>query len=178
MFFLRKIDIENWDGKQCLDAVSVSDLSTKDNDLSVWQIDDKSFLDVVGLTIAMTRDKLSDFYVVILDADRISELGLIVSNQPGESHYKENNNLHRNIKMPTLWEMGYISEYIHDLLKDKANFHYFALPELKDLLYQEVKNKRFDYHQITEKKIRSTLINICQDKNDKILLKEIEGLSI
>ena len=130
MYYLRRIKPENWEDKESLDAVSVSDLATDDNDISVWQINDFNELEEAGLTIAMTKNCLKDVNVVILEDKKLKELGLEITNQPGESRYAEKNNLNKNIVVPTFWELGYLTEFIHDQLQYENNFHYFAEEEL------------------------------------------------
>ena len=39
MLYLRKIDEDQWKDKILHDAVSISDLKTSDNDISVWKDD-------------------------------------------------------------------------------------------------------------------------------------------
>ena len=180
MYYLRGIEIEKWDGKDNLDAVSVSDLRTSDNDLSVWQINDMDELEEVGLTMALTKSSIKDVSVVILDADKISELGLAITEQPGTSNYTEKNNLHKNISVPTFWEIGFLSEYIHEQLQDEKNFHYFAEEELKETFYKVVKEGNMDYRHIGDKSLknlRGALIAICCLKKDGELRTALEQLA-
>lgn len=180
MYYLRKIDPELWDGKENLDAVSIGNLSTKDNNISVWQIGDRNELEEVGLTIAMTRDSLKDVNVVIMEEDEIRKLGLEVTSQSGMSRFAEKNDSHKNISVPTFWEIGYLSEYIYERLKDEENFHYFAEEELKETLYKVVKEGSMDYRFMadkSEKKLRNTLIAICSEKEDDELKKALERIA-
>ena len=180
MYYLRRIEPTKWEGKECLDAVSISDLGTDDNDISVWQINDMNELEEVGLTIAMTKNCLKDFNVVILDADKIAELGLKITSQPGTSRFKERNSFHKNISVPTFWEIGYLSEYIYKQLQDEHNFHYFAEEELKETLYKVAKEGSMKYDFMAdsnEKKLRGTLIAICCEKKDNELRIALEQLA-
>ena len=179
MYYLRRIKPENWEDKESLDAVSVSDLATDDNDISVWQINDFNELEEVGLTIAMTKNCLKDVNVVILEDKKLKELGLEITNQLGESRYAEKNNLHKNIVVPSFWEIGYLTEYIHDQLQDENNFHYFAEEELKETLYKVAKEGNMDYQFMADKnenRLRRTLIAICLEKKDSELRVALEKL--
>ena len=40
MYYIRKVEKTKWDDKILHDSVSISDLSTDDNDISVWMDDD------------------------------------------------------------------------------------------------------------------------------------------
>lgn len=180
MYYLRSIKPEKWEDKKCLDAVSVSDLATEDNDISVWQINDMTELEEAGLTIAMTKNCIKDVNVVIMEEKRLKDLGLEITNQPGESRYAEKNDTHRNIFVPTLWEIGYLSEYIHDLLQDEKNFHYFAEEELKETLYKVAKDGNMDYQFMADKdgnKLRGTLIAKCCEKKDSELRMALESMT-
>lgn len=180
MYYLRRIEMEHWEGKACLDAVSVSDLHTFDNDISVWQVNNLAELDMVGLAIAMTRTKLKDFYVVILNAEEISALGLQVKDQMGESRYNEVNEFHKNIYIPTIWEMGYLSKYVYKQLHNKNNVHYFAESELRQILYKTVKEQRMDVSFMKDKDgqyLRKSLLTACIENKDKVLNQQIQGLA-
>ncbi len=180
MYFLRRIKPENWEGKENLDAVSVSDLATDDNDISVWQINDMDELEEVGLTIAMTKNSIKDVNVVILDGNKLKELGLVVTDQRGTSRFAEKNDSHKNISVPSFWEIGYLSEYIYNQLKDEHNFHYFAEEELKETLYKVAKEGNMDYNFMSDKnenKLRKTLITICLEKKDNELRSALEKIA-
>lgn len=180
MYYLRRIKPERWDNKVTLDAVSVSDLATEDNDISVWQINDMSELEEAGLTIAMTNTSLKDINVVIMDDKRLKELGLEITNQPGKSLYAEKNDSHKNISVPTFWEIGYLTEFIHDQLQDENNFHYFAEEDLKETLYKVTKDGSMNYQFMADKngsKLRGTLIAVCCEKKDSELRMALEKLT-
>jgi hypothetical protein len=181
MYYLRRIVPEKWDNKVSLDAVSVSDLSTGDNDISVWQINDMNELEEAGLTIAMTKNILKDVNVVIMEDKRLIELGLKILDQPGKSHYAEKNDSHKNISVPTFWEIGYLTEYIHNQLQDEKNFHYFAEDELKETLYKVAKDGSMNYQFMADKdssRLRGTLIAICCEKKDSELRMELEKMAL
>ncbi len=180
MYYLRCIAPEKWESKGCLDAVSVSDLDTEDNDISVWQINDMSELEEAGLTIAMTKDRIKEVNVVIMEDKQLKELGLEITDQQGTSRYAEKNNSHKNIYVPTFWEIGYLTEYIHNQLKDEKNFHYFAEAELNETLYKVVKKGSMNYQFMSDKdgsKLRGTLISICCQKKDSELRRELEDMA-
>lgn len=180
MYYLRRIKPEKWEDKGCLDAVSVSDLATEDNDISVWQINDMNELEEAGLTIAMTNNNLKDVNVVIMEDKRLKELGLEITDQPGESRYAEKNNSHKNISVPTFWEIGYLTEYIHDQLQDEKNFHYFAEEELKETLYKVAKEGSMNCQFMADKdgsKLRGTLIAVCCEKKDSELRTALERMA-
>ncbi len=180
MYYLRRIKPERWDNKDSLDAVSVTDLGTEDNDISVWQISDMNELEEAGLTIAMTNSSIKDVNVVIMEDKRLKELGFEITNQPGKSHFAEKNDSHKNISVPTFWEIGYLAEYIHNQLQDEKNFHYFAEEELKETLYKVAKGGSMNYQFMADKdgsKLRGTLIAICCEKKDSELRMELERMA-
>ena len=52
MYYIRKIEEGQWVDRQLHDAVSISDLRTLDNDISVWK--DDGSVDVIKLALAFS----------------------------------------------------------------------------------------------------------------------------
>ena len=153
MLYLRKYAPEVWDEKCELDAVSISDLKTDDNDISVWQVaSDESNIRDIALAIALTRDRIQDFYAVILKDSDISTKTLQMNPLPGETKYENLRNEHNNIKVPTFWEIGYLAEYMHKQMMNDDNIKYFTERFLKEQLYQAVKNNKIAQEDIRKKK--------------------------
>ena len=90
------------------------------------------------------------------------------------------NNSHKNISVPTFWEIGYLTEYIHDQLQDEKNFHYFAEEDLKETLYKVAKEGSMNCQFMADKdgsKLRGTLIAVCCEKKDSELRMALERMA-
>lgn len=166
MWYIRKYNPLLWNGKCCLDAVSLSDLSTEDNDISIWKVlSNKSNIEDIALAMAMTRDKFKDFYVVFLDPNSVSSLGLGMHPAPGNTRYVAMENEHDNIVVPTFWEIGFLSEHMHSLVNDSSKIRYFSEPELQEFLYNAVRAGKID---------KSIIMTDKNYKRYKQVLQELE----
>ena len=144
------------------------DLKTNDNDISVWQVaNDESNIGDIALAIALTRDRIQDFYAVVLKDKDISTKKLQMNPLPGETKYENLKNEHNNIKVPTFWEIGYLAEYMHKQMSNDDNVKYFTERFLKEQLYQAVKNNKISQTDIRDKK---------EYKKIKQALEEMESL--
>ena len=168
MWYVRKYDPLLWNGKCCLDAVSLSDLHTEDNDISIWKVlSDKSNMDDIALAMAMTRDKFKDFYVVYIAPSEVNRLGLKMNPKPGNTRYIAMQNEHDNIIVPTFWEIGFLTEHMHFLVNDPIKIRYFSEPELQEFLYNAVK---------AGKLAKSTIMTDKNYKKYKQPLQEMEKI--
>ena len=139
MYYIRKVEKAKWDGKILHDSISISDLSTEDNDISVWMDDDsKDRYKQLLLAFVLTTGKIRDlYYVRIPDAD-VSKKGLGFNLVPSTTPYTNMQRLHTNIVVPTLHELGDLAEIIYDITS-VGNQRYIAEQDLKELFYDAVK---------------------------------------
>ena len=136
MIFVREIDRNKWLNRAQLDSVSVSDLQTSDNDISVWEVQPNlSDIDDVALAVMMRRDRVQEITMVYLDSNELAQKYHIVMHKlVGNSHYAAMNHKHSNFVLPTFWEMGYLTEYIQEKLKNPNNTKYYSEITMKHLL--------------------------------------------
>lgn len=81
-----------------LQADALGDVSTQDNTLSVWYVDDAATnLDQVLTAIASTRSVPSNLDYVLLDESIITQLGIEVVDDPAATPFPSANNWHRNL---------------------------------------------------------------------------------
>jgi hypothetical protein len=159
MYYVRKIEEKSWNKRALLDAVSISDLCTKDNDISVW-IDDGSANRYQELCLAymLTRSEIKDMWCVRIPDSEILEQKLTFHQVPSSTSYLPMRDLHTNIVVPTLYELGYLAEIIYELIKN-GQAQYVTEQELKDLFYDAVKADKveIDFNDTKFKKLRKTL---------------------
>jgi len=105
-FFLRKIrkakwyknENVSWLAEGELQADALSDLETKNNELSVWYVeDDKSNLEQIAAALAASGDAISNLDYALLDQEVLSEVSIKVRNTRGGSPDKKVNSWHRDL---------------------------------------------------------------------------------
>ena len=99
--FLRKIrktrwyknpDFNLWLGENEIPADPLADLNTKDNNLSVWKVeDDKYNLDDIIIALATNGDYISDFSYALFDSNILSDINIEYVQSLGESKYHDAN---------------------------------------------------------------------------------------
>ena len=93
MLYARKISETPWFIRPLLDADAISELGTDNHDLSVWEVqDDLSNIDDIALALAMTRSKIEEMYIALLDINEInSQYGwkMQFNKLDGKSYYLE-----------------------------------------------------------------------------------------
>lgn len=81
-----------------LQADALSDLSTKDNELSVWLIhDNKLNLNQVLAALAANLDTVSNFDYALVDEQRVAGIGIKIAESKGNLLDPDVNALHRNL---------------------------------------------------------------------------------
>lgn len=140
MLVARKISEDAWLDMPLHDSDSISDITTKKHELSVWKVnDDLSNLNEVALAIALSRDYVSGIYLVLLNPEEIRERfswDLDIKQSDGDTLYTTMRKDHVNLMITTLTEMGYIAEYIHKSI-DSPKIKYIDEIILKEILYNE-----------------------------------------
>ena len=168
MYYIRKVEKTKWNDKILHDSVSISDLSTDDNDISVWMDDDsKDRYKHLLLAFVLTTGKIRDlYYVRIPDVDVIKK-GLGFHLVPSATPYINMQSLHTNIVVPTLYELGDLAEIIYDITT-AGNQQYIAEQELKELFYDAVKNDliEIDFNNKKYQGFRKPLREIEKQKGD------------
>ncbi|HEX6715572.1 MAG TPA: hypothetical protein VF088_00590 [Pyrinomonadaceae bacterium] len=105
-FILRKIRKARWHGNDVLDwllpdeiqADSLLDLSTKDNQLSIYIVeDDRSNLERIIAALAGNCDFISNVDYALVPAEVLSESGIEVADVKGETSDEQVNEAHRDL---------------------------------------------------------------------------------
>ena len=168
MYYIRKVEKTKWDGKILHDSVSISDLSTDDNDISVW-MDDNSPNKYKHLLLAfvLTTGKIRDLYYVRIPDVDVSKKGLGFNLVPSTTPYINMRSMHTNIVIPTLYELGDLAEIIYDITS-AGNQQYIAEQDLKELFYDAVKNDliEIDFNNKKYQGFRKPLREIEKQKGD------------
>lgn len=150
MVYARKISEDSWFGSQALDADAISELSTCNHDLSVWKIDnpsDERQMDDVALALALSRNAVDELYVVLIDLDKIKDgyrWNVELREEDGVTGFEMMKGRHINLELFSFWHQGFLAEYIHSSIQDEANYRYYDVTRLVDLLDDATRNNRID----------------------------------
>ena len=140
MLLFRKIDETIWFGRNSLESLSVTELNTKNNELSVWMDDRKVMAIDLALAFALTQKTIKDMWFVKIPVDCLQDKKLVLRQQDSKTCFEAMRSFHTNIKVPTLFELGSLAEIIHDLVeKPDVNCMYFSETVLKHHFYNRVK---------------------------------------
>lgn len=180
MYYLRKIEEGQWFGKQLHDAVSISDLRTLDNDISVWKDEGNVGVIKLALAFSLCTKNIKDIWCVEIPDDTLSNFKF--HQLPSGTPLLSCRSLHTNIIIPTLHEMGDLAEIIHKLIKDDKQI-YVSEQEQKECFYNAIKADEIemDFNDWRYQKFRKALsemeeiygqIDFSQLQNAKDLKKK------
>ena len=153
MLYLRKINPDAWEGKQRDDSDSISDIATKNHELSVWEIKDIADIPSIALALAMTLSEPRPFMGVLLDSEEIkSSYGwdINVRSNPGSTMYSARRNDHKDFILLNVADMTMMADYIHNIVNSGNTKRIFAFDEI--MLTEEAINK-YKTKEISEKDI-------------------------
>lgn len=159
MEYARSVDKRGWNGdKKRYNIFFVEDFQTEKGLLSVWSLDQQDELDT-ALAIVMTRDLISDVYVVRLDDKTIRGSLRNFTPNEGESKWTEMNNLHYDMHVENLADLKWLIDYAWDAVTENICFRTFTKKELKDHLKKCVQQNKFS---------KQTLDGILNSPNAKL----------
>lgn len=98
-----------------------SELKTEKNTLSIWGFNDDSEIDDLVVAIALSRRHIQKLVYVIMDDEKISKLGIPLVPERGDADGMINEeilNKHVNLEKIDFWRLGYVADYLCDLVKD------------------------------------------------------------
>lgn len=157
MVYLRALNPDAWFGvvdqtRDALDSDVVSDLSTQNHELSVWEVDDDlNNIDDVVLAMALTRDQIRDLTLVILSPDAMSKskkfnYDIDIQSQPGLTAFASMANNHKNFMIRSIWEMGFLAEYIAEIISSdfEKNCTIYNTQDIIRLLNNRIDNGVLD----------------------------------
>lgn len=152
MLYLRKIEEKQWNGKILYDSVSISDLKTLDNDISVWKDDGTPGLCIkLALAFSLTTGRIVDLWCVDIPDKDLKRFSF--HSAPSSTPYIPMRSLHTNIVIPTLYEMGDLAEIIHNIIAKSAQI-YVSEQEIKECFYDAILADEIEI-DFNEKKLRS-----------------------
>jgi hypothetical protein len=147
---VRKINKSNWINKDTVTEPASADaitncLRTKQNELSVWHINDKTKLEeaVLAIISGSKQEHLETIDVVMLDDDHLSKCKILTKETDGDTIVKDLKNTHIDIHSLNVSSITMIAEHIIENIK-KENCQRFTEPKLKKLLKDAIDKKRLE----------------------------------
>ena len=130
MRYLRMISsINHWDKNKmdlypnCFSTGDIlfSELKTEKNTLSLWGFSDDTEIDDLVVAIALSRQHIQKLVYVIMDDEKINKLGIPLVPERGDADGMVNEailNKHVNLAKIDFWRLGYVADYLCDLVKE------------------------------------------------------------
>jgi hypothetical protein len=129
-FFVRKIEKSKWTQNDIFheepvsaDAITICS-KTKDNTLSIWEIDDISQIENVVMAMIASGDKLDTLDIVYFSDELLYEKGLNIKVVPGKTRYSKMIGQHRDIIDLNYPKIGSYAEIIVNELVNKRDQRY------------------------------------------------------
>lgn len=157
MLYVRALNPDAWmnvitGDTDPLDSDVISDLSTSNHELSVWEVDDNlSDMDDVAVALALTRDEVRDLTLVKLSpihmrTSKYYNEDLDIKEQPGKTVFDKMIDRHKNFMLPSIWQMGFLAEYISSLITNdfESNCVIYDSTRLLDLINKAVDSGELD----------------------------------
>ena len=150
---LRKVQHSRWyDAVSCrnepVPADPLSDLGTKHNRLSVWQVlsSDSNLEDIIA-AIAATRAYLTNIDVVLIDEQSISQLGIKVEPTQGQTPLAHATDYHRDLVQLQAQTLVNIA----DVIRNRAVFRDFSEKQVGQLLARYIHEGRLNAFDLADK---------------------------
>lgn len=145
MLLFRKVDETRWFGKEFLESASVTELNTKDNELSVWMYDGiVSELDL-ALAFTLTQKCFKTICCVKIPKAELLAKRLLLRQENSTTPYVKMRPYHTNILVPTAIELCDLAGIIHALFQDAANnCKFFTETDLKVHFYNSLKKDELE----------------------------------
>lgn len=111
-------------------------MKTTQNALSVWKADDETDIEDAVVALALSRDKVDKIYGVNLDSDILNGKGIVFEENPGEAPgmKKEILDKHRDLVELDYWRVGYLAEYMTNLVKENGPQIRFSAKNVRNLM--------------------------------------------
>jgi hypothetical protein len=103
-----------------IQADAFGDLSTSQNTLSVWYVDDQSNLEQVITALSSNRDTISNLDYVLFNLDLVSNIGIKIEKNKGATPYEDANHWHRDLTMITASKLFKLVEIICNQNSEKG----------------------------------------------------------
>lgn len=177
MRYLRMISSMNhWDrGKMdlypnCFSTgdILLSDLKTTKNTLSLWSFEDDQEKNDLIVAMAMSRQHIQKLVYVVMDDDGINKRGIPLEPEVGNADGIVNENIlkkHVNMTKIDFWRLGYVAEYLCDLVEEDNGHALVTEKQLYQLIKDRANSGVVDINQMNESLRESYLKRVAEEKD-------------
>lgn len=137
----------SWLLKGEIQADPLGDLATRDNTLSVWQVeDDNSNLNQVIAALASSRDSISNLDYVVFDIDLLVGTGIKIEINRGATPYEMANIWHRDLVELTATKLVRLAE----TMLTHSRIERILEKKILHLIKDAVQNEQIDKAKLKE----------------------------
>lgn len=169
-FLVRRIQVAKWQkilnsknpNDSCADAIT-NCLRTKENTLSVWQIEDLGQLEnaILALITSSQQTNLSTLNIVIIDGDTLQNENLEIVESEGDTMAKFLRDTHRDIANLTYSRLGKVKDIILNCLESESeNYRIFTRKDLKLILQTAITEGKVDKDNLNQELLKDANINL------------------
>lgn len=176
MYYIRVIDSDKWEGKSQYDIASIDDIVSSDGEVSVWMDDSSHPLEDLLLAYLMTRKQIKDVCCVKIPEEYVCKRKIKQRQEDSSTPYVSIGNLHTNLLIPTLFELGDVAESIYEALEN-GYAEYVPEQDLKERLYELINagEIKVDLTDKDYKRIKNAYNEIAQQAQKAINEAEMQN---
>ena len=176
MRYLRMIsNMNHWDRDKmdlypnCFSTgdILLSDLKTTKNTLSLWKFEDEQEKNDLIVAMAMSRQHIQKLVYVVMDDDGINKRGIPLEPELGNADGITDVNIlkkHVNMTKIDFWRLGYVADYLCDLVKEDNGHAFVTDRQLYQLIKDRAQNGTIDIDQMNDSLRDSYLKRLAEEK--------------
>lgn len=133
--------------------ILLSDLKTEKNTLSLWCFNDESEKNELIVAMALGRDHIQKLVYVEMDDEGIQKLGIPIESELGNADgiiKTEILRKHVNLAKIDFWRLGYVAEYICELVKTEDKHKTVTEKKLLQMIQSCVEEGTIDINQMKD----------------------------
>lgn len=175
MKYLRIIsNMNHWDISKmnlypnCFSTADIlfSDLKTDKNTLSLWKYEDEDEKNDLIVAMALSRQHIQKLVYVIMDDIGINKRGISLEDEVGNADGIVNKTIlekHVNMTKIDFWRLGYVAEYLCDLVKEDNGHGFVTDKQLYQMIKVRANNGTVDVEQMNESLRESYLKRVAEE---------------
>lgn len=152
---VRKIEKAKWLQNDILNGADYSAdaitgcMKTRQNALSVWQVESESCVGDAVLAMASSFDHLESVDFVWISQEKVADAGLSLVESPGRTPVSGLESSHRNISQLTYHSLGVLAALIRDALAEER-YRRYTKNDLIKMLSEAVQQGRLEKTDLGE----------------------------
>ena len=142
-------------------------MKTTKNTLSLWKFKDDQEKDDLIVAMAMSRQHIQKLVYVVMDDEGINKRGLPLEPELGNADgITKMDILRKHVNMTNIdfWRLGYVADYLCDLVKEVNGHDFVTEKQLYQLIKDRAQNGTIDVNQMNDSLRESYLKRIAEEK--------------